>query len=214
MTANDPIRAGLVTSLNRPGGNLTGVSILAGDLNAKRFERFRDLVRQAPVIGVLAPTAAIAGSTAAFALDQVQAAAQTLGVSIRVVTAGTEREIEAAFAVLAEDGVRATFVVNAYLFYSLSDRLAALALKHRMALSGELRVFVEFGGLSYYGPNELESFRQTGRYTGRILKGEKPGDLPVMLPIRIEFVVNLKSAKTIGLDISPDVLSAADEVIE
>ena len=108
----------------------------------------------------------------------------------------------------------ALFVVNNYLFYSLSDRLTALAAQHRIALSGDLRVFVELGGLMYYGPNELEAFRQVGRYTGRILKGEKPGDLPVMLPTKIDFVINLKSVKAIGLEIPPAILSAADEVIE
>jgi putative tryptophan/tyrosine transport system substrate-binding protein len=211
MSASDPVRQGLVTSLNRPGGNLTGVSIIAGDLNAKRFGLFHDLAPKAPVIGVL--WNGIPNPTS-IALQEVQTAASTLGVPIRIVTAATEGEIEPAFATLAQNGVNAMFVVNTFLFYSLSDRLAALALRYRMALSGELRVFVEFGGLTYYGPNELEMFRQTGRYTGRILKGEKAGDLPVMLPARFEFVVNLKTAKTIGLDIPPDILSAADEVIE
>jgi putative ABC transport system substrate-binding protein len=214
MAAADPIRQGLVTSLNHPGGNFTGVSIMAGDLNAKRFGLFRDLVPKAPVIGVLTGAGANSSTNTSFALQEVETAGRSLGVPIRVVGAGTEGEIEAAFASLAQDGVTAMFVVNNFLSYSLSDRLAALALRYRMALSGELRVFVEFGGLTYYGPNELEMFRQTGRYTGRILKGEKPGDLPVMLPTRLEFVVNLKSAKAIGLDIPAEILSAADEVIE
>jgi putative ABC transport system substrate-binding protein len=211
MSGGDPIRSGFVTSLSRPGGNLTGVSILASDLTRKRFGLFRDLVPQAAVIGLLADSTNPRGE---FQLQEAQAAASNLAVPVRLMRAGSEGEIEAAFTELAQEGVTALFVVNGFLFYSLSDRLTALAARHRIALSGELRVFVEFGGLMYYGPNELEAFRQVGRYTGRILKGEKPGDLPVMLPTKIDFVVNLQNAKALGLEIPAAIISAADEIIE
>jgi putative ABC transport system substrate-binding protein len=211
MSGGDPVRQGLVASLSRPGGNRTGVSILASDLTRKRFGLFRDLVPQAAVIGLLADST---NPRVEFQLQEAQAAASSLAVPIRVMSAGSELEIEAAFAALAREGVSALFVVNGLLLYNLSDRLTALAARHRIALSGELRVFVEFGGLMYYGPNELESYRQVGRYTGRILKGEKPGDLPVMLPSKIDFVINLQNAKALGLEIPPAIISAADEVIE
>jgi len=168
-------------------------------------------VPQAAVIGLLVDTT---NPSTEFQLPEAQAAASSLAVPIRVMSAGSELEIEAAFAALAREGVSALFVVNGLMLYNLSDRLTALAARHRIALSGELRVFVEFGGLMYYGPNELEAFRQVGRYTGRILKGEKPGDLPVMLPSKIDFVINLQNAKALGLEIPPAIISAADEVIE
>ena len=211
MSGGDPVRQGLVANLSWPGGNRTGVSILASDLTRKRFGLFRDLVPQAAVIGLLADST---NPSNEFQLQEAQAAASSLAVPIRVMNVGNELEIEAAFAALAREGVSAIFVVNGLLLYNLSDRLTALAARHRIALSGELRVFVEFGGLMYYGPNELEAFRQVGRYTGRILKGEKPGDLPVMLPSKIEFVINLQNAKALGLEIPPAIISAADEVIE
>jgi len=211
MSGGDPVRLGLVANLSRPGGNLTGASILAGDLTRKRFGLFRDLVPQAAVIGLLADSTNPRGE---FQLQEAQAAASSLGVPVRVLSAGSEGEIEAAFAALVREGVTALFVVNGFLLYSLSDQLTALAARHRIALSGELRVFVEFGGLMYYGPNELEAYRQVGRYTGRILKGEKPGDLPVVLPTKIDFVINLQNAKALGLEIPAAIVSAADEIIE
>jgi putative ABC transport system substrate-binding protein len=211
MSGGDPVRQGLVSNLSRPGGNLTGLTLLAGDLTRKRFGLFRDLMPQAAIIGVLADSTNARGE---FQLHEAQAAASSLAVPIRVLRAGSVGEIEAAFAELEREGVTALFVVNGWLFYSLSDRLTALAARHRIALSGELRVFVEFGGLMYYGPNELESFRQVGRYTGRILKGEKPGELPVILPTKIDFVVNLRNAKALGLEIPAAIISAADEIIE
>ena len=211
MSGSDPVKRGLVASLSRPGGNLTGVSLLAGDLNAKRFGLFRDLMPQAAVIGVLVDSTNPRGP---YQLQEVEAAARSLAVTIRVISAGSEDAIETAFAGLAREGVNALFVLATQMFYNLSDRLTALAAQHRIALSGELRVFVESGGLMYYGPNELEAFRQVGRYSGRILKGEKPGDLPVMLPTKIDFVINLRNAKALGLEIPAAIVTAADEVIE
>jgi putative ABC transport system substrate-binding protein len=211
MSGGDPVRQGLVPNLNRPGGNLTGVSLLAGELTRKRFGLFRDLVPQAAVIGLLADSTNPRGE---FQLQEAQAAASKLAVPIRVMSAGSDGEIEAAFAGLAREGVTALFVINGFFLYSVSDRLATLAARHRIALSGELRVFVELGGLMYYGPNELEAFRQVGRYTARILKGDKAGDLPVMLPTKIDFVINLQNAKALGLELPAAIISAADEIIE
>jgi putative ABC transport system substrate-binding protein len=208
MSGGDPVRNGLVASLDRPGGNLTGVTILESDLTAKRFGLFHELVPQATVIGVLSD------ARSEFAVQEVQAAARSLGVPIRLIEVGTESEIEAAFATFAQEGVPAVFANNGFLFFSLADRLAALAARHRMPLSGQLRKFVEVGGLMSYGPNDIDAFRQVGRYAGRILKGEKPADLPVMQPTKFEFLINLKTAKAIGLTVPPAILAITDEVIE
>ena len=211
MSGNDPVRQGLVANLNRPGGNLTGVTILAQDLTAKRFGLLRDLVPQAKAIGVIWDST---NPTPGFAVQEAEAAGRSIGVQTLVLSAGTENEIEAVFAAFAREGVGAVFVNNSFFFFSLRDRLAALAARYRMALSGELRAFVEVGGLMSYGPSLADAFRQVGRYSGRILKGEKPGDLPVMQPTKFELVINLKTAKTIGLTVPPGVLAVADEVIE
>jgi putative ABC transport system substrate-binding protein len=176
MTAADPVKNGMVPRLDRPGGNLTGVTILASDLNAKRFGLFRELVPQATLIGVLTDSTNV---QAASNLEQVQEAASRLGVPIKPISAGKEGEIDAAFAAFAHEGVGAVFVVNGFLFFSLSDRLSQLSIHYRMPLSGELRKFVDGGALMSYGPSLTEAYRQVGIYTGRILKGEKPGDLPV-----------------------------------
>jgi putative ABC transport system substrate-binding protein len=212
MAGGDPVRGGFVTSLNRPGGNLTGVTIMAGDINGKRFGLLHDLVPQAGVIGVLWDKTN--PGLGVVPVQDVQAAARSLGVQIRVMSAGTEDEIETAFTSFAREGVTALFVVNGLFFYDLADRLVALAMQHRIGLSGELRVFPEAGGLMSYGPNEFDAFRQVDRYTGRVLQGEKPGDLPVQQPTKINFVINLKNAKALGLEIPPSVLAIADEVIE
>jgi putative ABC transport system substrate-binding protein len=211
MSGADPVRTGLVASLNRPGGNLTGVTNFTGDLNAKRFGLLHDLVPQAAVIGVLSDsTNANSGSS----VQEVREAAHSLRLPIDVVEAGGEREIEAAFTAFTRKGVIALYVLNGFFFYSKSERLAALAASHRIASSAEARVFVEAGGLMSYGPNETNMYRDVGRYVGRILRGEKAADLPVILPTKTELVVNLRTAKAIGLDVPPTLLAVADEVIE
>ena len=211
ISGGDPVRQGLVSNLNRPGGNLTGTTQFASDLNEKRFGLFHDLVPRAGLVGVLSDST---NPRAELPLQQVQAAASSLGVSIRVASAGTEAEIEAAFTTFADSGVGAVFVNNGFLFYGLSQQLAALAIRYRIPLSGEQRVFPEHGGLMSYGTDEPEQLRQAGRYAGRILKGEKPADLPVLLPTKFEFVLNLKTARTLGLTIPPGLLAIADEVID
>jgi putative tryptophan/tyrosine transport system substrate-binding protein len=211
MAGGDPVKNGLVTRLDRPGGNLTGVTILANDLNAKRFGLFRDLVPQVTLIGVLSD--ATNPGTAA-AIQQVEEAASRLGVPIKVISAGNEGEIDAAFATFAREGTSAVFFINGFLFFSLRARLNALALRYRMPSTGEAREFVDDGGLMSYGPSLTNAYRQVGIYTGRILKGEKPADLPVMQPTKFEFVLNLKTAKALGLTVPPNLLATADEVIE
>jgi putative tryptophan/tyrosine transport system substrate-binding protein len=211
LSGTDPVRIGLVASLSRPGGNLTGVANFTGDLNGKRFGLFHDIVPHAEVVGVLSDrTNPFAGS----ALQEVQAAARSIGVTIRVVSVGTNEEIETAFATFAQEGVAAVFLHNGFLFFSKSEHLAALALRHRISLSGEGRLLAEFGGLMSYGTNDAEMYRQVGRYTSRILRGEKPADLPVVLPTKFEFIINLKTAKALGLTIPETLLATADEVIQ
>jgi putative ABC transport system substrate-binding protein len=211
MSGADPVRNRLVASLDRPGGNLTGVSIQASDLTAKRFGLFHDCVPQAAVIGVLSDST---NPRAEFAVQEVHAAARNIGLTIRVIPAGTEAEIEDAFATFAREGVGAVFVNNGFLFFSLSARLSELAIRNRMPLSGELRRFVEGGALMSYGPSVEEAWRQVGIFAGRILKGERPADLPVMLPTKFEFVINLRTAKALGIDIPPPITLLADEIIE
>ena len=209
MSGADPVRNRLVASLDRPGGNLTGVSIQASDLTAKRFGLFHDLVPQAMVIGVLSDST---NPRAEFAVREVEAAARNIGLTIRVIPAGTEAQVEDAFATFTRDGVRAVFVNNGFFFFSLSARLSQLAIRYRMPLSGELRRFVEGGALMSYGPSLDEAWRQVGIYAGRILKGERPADLPVMLPTKFEFVINLRTA--LDINIPSPIMLLADEVIE
>src|SRR5262245_3314112 len=184
MSGADPVRIGLVASLNRPGGNLTGVTILASDLTAKRFGLLHEAVPQASVIGVLRDSRG-----GGFAIQEAESAAREVGVSIRVITADDENEIEAAFETFAREGVGALFVASSFLFVSLRDRVAALAARYRIPAIYDLREFPEVGGLMSNGPSETDAYRLVGRYTGRILKGDKPADLPVMLPTKFELVI-------------------------
>jgi putative ABC transport system substrate-binding protein len=211
MAGTDPVRAGLVASLNRPGANLTGVTILAADLTAKRFGLLHDAVPQATVIGILWDSS---NPKPGFAVQEAQTAGRSLGIQTLVLGAGTDSEIEAAFATFARERVGALFVNNGFLFFDLRDRLIALAARYRIPASYELREHADAGGLMSYGPNLIEAYRQVGRYAGRILKGEKPADLPVLQPTKFELVINLKTAKSLGLDVPPTLLATADEVIE
>ena len=172
-----------------------------------------DLVPQATLIGVLLDTTSTP-ATAAGNIQQVEEAASRLRVPIKLISAGTEGEIDAAFATFAREGANAVFFTSGFFFFSLRARLNALALRYRMASTGEAREFVEDGGLMSYGPSVPDACRKAGVYVGRILKGEKPGDLPVQLPTKFEFLINLKTVKAIGLTVTPDILTVADEVIE
>jgi ABC-type uncharacterized transport system substrate-binding protein len=208
---NDPIRAGLVASLNRPGGNLTGVTFLTVELAAKRLELLHQLVPTAAVIGVLLnPKSATADAT----LKDAQEAARTLGKEIVIVNVSAEADLEPAFATLNQHRAEALSVGTDPFFSEKRERLAALAARYRIPAIYSLREYAEAGGLMSYGASIKGAYRQAGTYVGRILKGEKPTQLPVLQPTKFELVINLKTAKALGLSIPQSLLATADEVIE
>jgi putative ABC transport system substrate-binding protein len=210
-SGSDPVRLGLVASLNRPGGNVTAVSIFSTTLEAKRLELLKELVPGAPVFGVLLdPT--FAGAQVQRA--ELEAAARTLNLPIHILAASIESEIEAAFAQLAQSGMRALSAVGNPFFNSKRDRLISLAARHAIPTMFELREFAQSGGLMAYGPSITDVYRQIGVYTGRILKGATPAELPVLQPSKFELVINLKTARSLGLEIPATLLARADEVIE
>jgi putative ABC transport system substrate-binding protein len=210
-TAADPTKLGLVASFNRPGGNVTGVSFLVNELGSKRLQLLHELVPAAAAIGVLLnPT----GPNSQTETRDVQAAARVLGLHLHVENASSERDIDTAFARFTQQRVNALFVAGDAYFVARRDQLAALAARHALPGSYNVRDHVVAGGLMSYGTSVNDAFRQVGVYTGRILKGEKPADLPVMQPTRFEFVINLKTAKALNLDIPRRLLALTDEVIE
>jgi putative ABC transport system substrate-binding protein len=207
----DPIAAGLVASLSRPGGNLTGFSIMTAELMAKRLELLSELVPQARVIALLAnPDNPI---TEAMIRD-VQEAARVKGLQLHILKASAEGEFEADFASLVQLQAAALLVGADSFFASRREQLVALAARHTVPAIYESRSFVAAGGLISYGASFAGMYRQLGIYAGRILKGEKPADLPVQQPTTFELVVNLKTAKALGLTLPPSILARADEVIE
>jgi putative ABC transport system substrate-binding protein len=211
MGGGDPVRRGLVASIGRPGGNVTGISLLAADLETKRIGLLHDVVPNATVIGALVDPNVPDGE---FQLQEVQAAARQVGLSVQAERVRSERDFETAFATLSGKGVGALIVTASTFFNIHSDLLVALAARHRMPTIYELREFAEAGGLMTYAPSITEVNRQGGSYTGRILNGEKPSDLPVLLPTTFEMIINLRTAKTLGLTIPPGLLAIVDEVIE
>jgi ABC-type uncharacterized transport system substrate-binding protein len=211
VSGGDPVEAGLVTSLNRPGGNVTGVSFTSTPLNPKRLELLHELVPKPAVIALLLDPN-VANSDAQ--LRNMEAAAHKLGRQILIVKAETENEIEAAFATIVQAGAGALFVDSSALYNTRRRQLAALAAHHALPSSSSLREYVVAGGLMSYGASDEDAYRRGGLYVGRILKGEKPGELPVELPTRYELVFNLATAKALRLEIPPKVLALADEVIE
>ena len=209
----DPVTYGLVTSLNRPGANLTGISRFAIDLLPKRVELLHELVPKAMVIGFLVnPTSSFAESDE----RQVQAAAHALGQQVEVIKASTEHDIEAAFATLVELRADALLVEPDPFFNSSSriERVATLTLRHAVPAMHSVRDFVVAGGLMSYAPSLVDVYHGVGVYAGRVLKGEKPADLPVQQVTKIEFIINLKTARSFGLTVPPTLLALADEVIE
>ena len=205
----DPVEFGLVAGLSRPGGNLTGVSSL--DLSPKRIEMISELVPQAKVIALLVnPKNPIAESV----IRSAQEAARTKGVQLHILEAGTEREIDAAFAALLETHAGALVLSSDGLFNSRLDQLVVLASRHAVPTIYDWRQFPAAGGLISYGPSRAGVFRELGIYAGKILKGAKPADLPVQQPTTFELVVNLNTAKALGLTVPPSILARADEVIE
>jgi putative tryptophan/tyrosine transport system substrate-binding protein len=208
---NDPVASGLVASLNRPGGNLTGVSYLSSELGAKRLGLMHEMVPKVTDFAVLAhPNYP---SSAPFISD-VEAAARSLGLRIEVFNASTESEIDTAFAALNAHRLGALLMANNPLFTTRREHLIALAARYAVPTMYVQREFADTGGLISYGPSLPDVYRLAGVYAGRILKGDKPADLPVMQPTKFELVINLKTAKALGLDVPLHVQQIADEVIE
>jgi putative ABC transport system substrate-binding protein len=210
LTGTDPVADGLVASFARPGGNLTGVNNLANELNPKRFELLSELVPQARVIALLVNPNRVAEIT----IRDVQEAARAKGLQLHVLKAGTESEIDAAFATLVQLHVGALVVSADSFFSSRREQLVGLAARHAVPAIYQWREFAVAGGLGSYGPNNTGTWRQVGIYAGKILNGAKPADLPVEQPTRFELVINLKTAKALGLTVPQALLARADEVIE
>jgi putative ABC transport system substrate-binding protein len=208
---SDPTALALVESLNRPGGNVTGMSLFASDLWAKNVELLKELVPAAGVMGYLVNP--MSPMMAGYLKGAAQAAS-TLGVDIRLLNASTEGEIDEAFASLQRLRAGGLIVPNEPYLDSQRDRITALAARYSVPALYNLREYVVAGGLASYGPSLQDSYRRSAVYVGRILKGEKPADLPVQVPTTFEFVINLKTAKTLGITIAPALLARADEVIE
>src|SRR5215831_2846200 len=212
VVAEDPVRAGLVTSLARPGGNLTGVNFLTAELVAKRLGLLRELVPGTAHVAVLVnPANAMNSETT---LRDAQAAARAIGLQIQVLNASGSREINAAFATLAHERPDALFVGGEGFFNSRRSQLVNLASRHALPASYAERVFPEIGGLMSYGTDVTDAYRQVGNYVGRILKGAKLADLPVMQATKFELVINAETARMLGLEVPPTLLARADEVIE
>jgi putative tryptophan/tyrosine transport system substrate-binding protein len=210
-TGGDPVSEGLVTSLNRPGGNITGVVFFTSVLGAKRLELLRQLAPKATTIGVLVNPSS---PTTEADRSNVQIAAQAIGQQLVILDVSSEGDIETAFATFVQSGAGALLVGSGAFFFSNREQFVALAARHALPASYVWREAAVAGGLMSYGPSITDAYRQAGIYTGRILKGEKPADLPIMRSTKFEMVINLKTAKTLGLTVPQSLLVAADEVIE
>jgi len=207
----DPVQIGLVASLNRPGKNATGVASFTRLLGAKQVGLLHELVPAAPAIAYLVNPNE---PTAASQIGDVQEPARVTGQQLIVLRAGSDREIDAAFASLVQQRARALLIGTAPFFLTRAQKLVGLAARHAVPVMYYRREFPEAGGLMSYGASTAEMYHQMGVYTGRILKGDRPADLPVLQPTKFEFVINLKAAKALGLSVPPALLARADEVIE
>jgi putative ABC transport system substrate-binding protein len=212
LVNEDPVRLGLVASLARPGDNLTGINIFTAELAAKRLELLRDLVPGVARVAVLVNPADATSTEST--LRDVEPAARAMGLRIQVLNASTSREINAAFASFVRERPDALFVAPGPFFYSRRVQLANLASRHAIPATYAQRAIAEAGGLISYGTNISDAWRQLGTYAGRILKGAKPADLPVVQSSKFEFVINAQTARLLGLDVPPTLLARADEVIE
>jgi len=211
MTSADPVQEGLVASFNRPGGNVTGLSILSVELGAKRLGLLHELVpKTLRIAAFINPNSSIAKPL----IREAQAGASNIGWQLDIVHASTIGDIDIAFASLGQKRVDAVFVSSDQFFTSRRVQFAILATHYRLPAIYSYRAFAEVGGLMSYGPSLPDQYRQLGVYTGRILKGEKPAELPVQAPTKFELVINLGTSKTLGLTIPPGVLAITDEVIE
>jgi putative tryptophan/tyrosine transport system substrate-binding protein len=208
---SDPVQLGLVAGLNRPGGNITGMSLFATELWEKVFELLKELMPAATIFAYLVNPS---NPSAEAYLKAGVAAARALGIQVHVLNASRERDLEESFASLAKPGVGGLVVPNEPFFDSQRDRIVALSARYGVAAVYSIREYVVAGGLMSYGASLTDSYRRAGIYAGRILKGEKPADLPVMQPTKFNLALNLKTAKALGLEIPPTLLARADEVIE
>jgi putative ABC transport system substrate-binding protein len=212
LISSDPVRLGLVASLARPGGNVTGVNFLSGELVAKRLELLRELVPRAAYVAVLVNPANI--DTTEATLRDVEPAARAIGLKIQVFRADSNDEINSVFAALARDRPDALFVASSAYLTSRRVQLVQLAARHAIPATYPGRQYVDIGGLTSYGANLADGWRQLGVYAGRILKGAKPEDLPVVQSSKFELVINRETARMLGLSVPPTLLASADEVIE
>jgi putative tryptophan/tyrosine transport system substrate-binding protein len=207
----DPVKGGLVASLNRPGGNVTGIAALTLELDAKRLELLVELVPTAGVIGALVDSSRAEADSH---LRDLQAAAEAIRRRLVIANAANEGDFDTSFESLVRQRVAALLIAASPLFTSRRDRLVGLAARHAMPTIFQFREFAAAGGLVSYGASLIDAYRQAGVYVGRILRGEKPSDLPVLQPTKFELVINLKTAKALGLEVPPTLLARADEVIE
>jgi putative ABC transport system substrate-binding protein len=219
LSGPDPVRIGLVASINRPGGNLTGVTLLSTDLVAKRIGLLHDLAPRVAAVAMLLDrrrqfVGTIRFDNQDFTLNEAESAARGVGLRIIGVNVGGEGDFDAAFATAVHEGADALLVAPSIFFTNNRDRLVALAARYRLPAVYTEREYATAGGLMSFGPSFPEVYRQLGGYTGRVLGGQKPADMPVLLPAKFEFVLNLKNAKALGLEIPPGVLAIADAVIE
>ncbi len=210
----DPVANGLVASLARPGGNLTGVTLFGDELNPKRLELLSELVPEARVIALLVNPNNPLGGAAPIISSKMQEAARAKGVQLRIVNAASESEIDAAFATLPGQQARALIIDTDLFFFGQRQQIGALAARHSVPAIYYRREFAAAGGLISYGPSFATAYRQAGMYAGKVLAGVKPSDLPVLQPAKFELVINAKAAKALGLNVPPTLLAIADEVIE
>ena len=211
IVGEDPVRLGLVGSLARPGGNLTGINFVSAELVAKRLELLRELLPAATRVTVLVnPTFFLTEST----VRDVKSAARAIGFQIQILNASTSHDIDAVFATFVRERPDALFVGNDPFFTSRRVQLAILAARHLLPMTSGTREIAEVGGLMSYGADIADAWRQVGIYTGRILKGTKVGDLPVVQSSKFELVINTQTARTLGISVPPSLLARADEVIE
>jgi putative ABC transport system substrate-binding protein len=211
VSSGDPVSAGLVASINRPGGNITGVNFFTTELGAKRLEVLRDIVPKAKTVAILIDPSS---PEAEASLNAIETAIKASGQQPVIVNAGTMAEIETAFATFVRARADALLVISAPLFTSRRDQVVALAARHSIPAIYSLREFPAAGGLISYGASITDAYRQAGVYVGRILKGANPTDLPVLQPTKFELVINLKTAKALGLTVPLIMQMTADEVIE
>jgi putative tryptophan/tyrosine transport system substrate-binding protein len=209
VAADDPVKVGLVASLNRPGGNLTGVSRLSVELMPKRLELLREVIPSATAVAYLIdPNSSVASASSA------QEAARAIGVELEVIRVAADQDLAAAFARMAESGTKALLIGPSTYFNSRTGELGELSARHKLPAIYQERTFAAAGGLMSYGAPLADGYRGVGIYVGRVLKGDRPADLPVQQQTRVEFIINLKTAKALGLNVPLPLLGRADEVIE